>query len=178
MRLLPCKAWLVGSVVLVVAVVAPNGFGQSADTSQNSVQCELAVENSKWTKDADTVVRVHLRNLADVPAELSVRPTLYLGTKQEKSGQPIFAYWGPLDLKADAPIAENQKPQTVQLDGKGEAEFVLHAAKLRWDRIISSMWPHHELFEFIPRGQYSIYLELNRTLKSNTVAVSIEPESK
>ncbi len=182
------RIFISGSIVLLFALTDLNGqFDQSLRRGENAVQCVLTVENTKWTKDANTGLRVRLRNLSDVPRELSVFPIFYLEAKREKRWQRD--YWGPADITADAPAPVDRKVeegslfispkrQSVRLEAKGEAEFSLHAANFRWNARISSVWPDHHLFKCVTRGQYSVYLELNETLRSNKVAVSVEPDSR
>jgi hypothetical protein len=182
-------ALLATVLLLVITAVSDASFGNPAQLSTpNGVRCVLTVEQRHWGEAADTRIRVRLTNASDVPIELSTVSVFRLEAKGGKPWQN-FSYWGPADLKADAPAplitkelkgaqALSHQPQILRLEAKSEAEFVVHATNLKWEESISSVWPWRQLFKSVQGGEYELHLELDYGLRSNTVLVVVQPKSK
>jgi hypothetical protein len=184
----PHRLWS-PAVVLVAAISAllPSAsfaLPQSewnAPTS-NTVRCALTAGNRAWEKSEPAVVTVKIENLTSKELNLKIIPEFFLKGDGE--------YSAPTDVVHDRPIAfqktliGKQGPAAMRpvelglhLNARSTLTFEIDAAKTKWARTISSVWPSQPL-SAVPSGQYSLRLEFDdaegRTVRSNGITVTLQ----
>jgi hypothetical protein len=143
----------------------------------------LSVDAVPWKQIGPALIHIRLENLTDKDLDLLTEPTLYLTNARTD-------YWSPTDIVQNKaldirrrPIANGKAvsiepvPLKVHLEKHSLSDFQVDAAKTKWDKEISSIWPSL-LLGTLPPGQYSLRLELSDTagnlVKSKEVKVSLE----
>jgi hypothetical protein len=178
--------------MLLLALVVPDAIvgapapqqKQSVDQPpSHEVRCVLSVDAVPWKQTGPALIHIRLENLTDKDLDLLTEPTLYLTNARTD-------YWSPTDIVQNKaldirrrPIANGKAvsiepvPLKVHLEKHSLSDFQVDAAKTKWDKEISSIWPSL-LLGTLPPGQYSLRLELSDTagnlVKSKEVKVSLE----
>jgi hypothetical protein len=120
-----------------------------------------------------------LENLTGHDLDLKTIPEFYLQGVQETYTSPTDIVQNkPIDIKRvsikDGVDGLEPVPLTIHLDKQGGSTFEVDAAKTKWDREISSVWPSRSLRSLLP-GPYSLRLEFEdaagRLVRSNEVKV-------
>jgi hypothetical protein len=132
-----------------------------------TLKCTIALG-----RDGD--VHVVVENTSPAPITADVHVTLGM-----ESGQGAeIAYWAPVDLGTSRPYGANE-PRHMNLVPGGAIKAHLTPTSLLWERSISSVWPNKKLGEAVPKGRYTLHLEVELPapapiLKSNPLAVVVD----
>jgi len=170
----------------VVGYPVPQQKQSIAQARSTEVVCVLGVEAVRWKQNGPALVHIRLENLTDKELDLLTEPTLYL-TNAETD------YWSPTDIVQNKALDIRRRPiangkavsiepvaLNVHLEKHSSFDFQVDAAKTKWDKEISSIWPSFSLGT-LPPGPYSLRLELVETagklVKSNEVTVLLEGKS-
>ena len=177
-----CFVTLMLSGVTLGKPVTPQKVSVEQSLS-HEIRCVLGVEERTWTRKGPTVIHIQLENLRGRSLDFVTTPTLYLTNQQ-------VSYWAPTDITQNKALDIRQHvfgggsavsikpvPLKVHLNEYSKAEFVVDAAKTKWDREISSVWPSLSLSALLP-GTYSLRLDLSdaagNLVRSNQVKVSLK----
>jgi hypothetical protein len=177
------------SLITPDAVVGYPALQQRQSIEQppsHDVRCVLSIGPAPWQQNGPALVHIQLENLTDEILDLLTEPTFYLTNARTD-------YWSPTDIVQNKAldirrtvIAKGKAvsiepvPLKVHLVKHGLSDFQVDAAKTKWDKEISPIWPSFSLGT-IPPGRYSLRLELSDTagelVRSNEVTVLLEGKS-
>jgi hypothetical protein len=148
----------------------------------SDVRCVITVETAIWKQDEPAPIHIRLENLTDRDLDFDTVPTLYLKNAWN-------TYWSPSDILRNKALDVKRRPLDkkaaaesiepislkVHLDKHGSSGFDVDAAKTKWAREISSIWPNNSL-RALPRESYRLRLEMHEggsLVRSNEVKVSL-----
>jgi hypothetical protein len=147
------------------------------------IRCVLSIDKPAWERTGPALVRIRLENLTNRDLELTTIPTFYLSNQQ-------VTYWSPTDIARNKELSTQRQtlgkgkvtsirpvPLKVSVRKYSTAEFVVDAARTKWQQDILSVWPSLSLGTLLA-GSYSLRLELSDTagklVRSNQVGISLE----
>jgi hypothetical protein len=142
------KASLASTILIGFAVFC---FGtESIQTNEpQSLVCTLKAKSSKWTKGASALVSVSIESTSLEPKAISVSTFFELGGVG-------MQFWAPFKLAAGNK-SEHLPANTrykISLEPGQCQSYEVDLSKLKWERSISSIWPHLGLFELAQPGEY------------------------
>jgi hypothetical protein len=178
------RAALIVAVVLLARLAAAQIVAENKLPLENRIDCVISAVEANWRNNADTLIHIRLKNRTDETLETEFNATLYL--TPDSKVQPV-PFWSPIDLAHDMPAPTDRKQsgravsiklkmQSLRITPRGESEFTIHAANVKWQREISSIWPDLDLMKIAPVGGYSLKLVLDTqagSMESNTIKVAI-----
>lgn len=121
--------------------------------ASHGLKCAISVPKPRWSKDGPAMVSVLVQNVS--------------GTKVDWRTIPAFrlddSCWGPVDLAKGGRASPANSRSTISLNPGEILRCDVDLAKLRWDRVESSIWPAKKLYSLVPPGKYSLGLNIEIT---------------
>ena len=163
----------ISSVVLILllftSACATTNFSSVEDSQY--LKCDLETKSSQWSKGSPAIVNLSIENTSSKPKKFMISSFFEIGEMQ---------YWGPVKLSAVSEHLPANTHYELCLKAEQKKMFEIDLSKIKWERSISSIWPHLNLFDLIAPGKYKLIFYLNiesadisKRIYSNSVDVII-----
>lgn len=115
-----------------------------------------------------------------------MKPTLHLeqeGQSEEDKQRLGPNFWSSVSVLSNLPADSKIKQRATLLDGE-EVRVRIDLSELKWGQSILSISPSENICDLVPRGNYSLYSELElegekdskvfKKVKSNELSVQVK----
>ncbi len=158
-------------LLLFISACAATKFSSAEDSQY--LKCYLETSSSQWVKGSPAIVNVSIENTSSEPKKILISSFFGIG---EMTG-----YWGPVKLSAVSEHLPANTHYELFLKAGQKKTFEVDLAKLKWERSISSIWPHRDLFDLVPSGNYKLSLDIeidsadiSKRINSNNLDIIIK----
>lgn len=167
----------------VLAFIDVPAQSQTKATKPPLVKCWIEINSTTISPGKAAIVSVTIENVSSSELKIDV---IYSFELLVKSGQAVArdfhvlgdSYWGPVDSSSCTSLVPlNGRVPTVLLHlTPGEAKcFKFDLRSLLWNASMSSIWPHEDLFDVVPKGNYWLVFNVwTGVITSNKVDVVVE----
>ena len=161
------------------------------------IKTSIAIDSAILSADKPAIVTLTLENTSGQELEISSSCSFELRnlSKESVSRKHVIVgdrYWSPVNISKGSPtelhiidpekqkqgVVVGREPRVPLRFAKDETKtFKVDLTKVFWNDSMYSMWPHETLFKVIPKGSYSLSLELRHqghNVESNAVEVTVK----
>lgn len=163
----------ISSAVLILFLITSTCVATKFSSLEDSqyLKCYLEARSSQWSKGSPAIVSLSIQNTSLKPKKFIVSSFFEIGEMQ---------YWGPVKLEDVSEHLQANTHYELFLKPEQKKTFDVNLSKLKWERSISSIWPHLNLFDLVPPGKYRlifyVYIEsegISKRIYSNSLDVII-----
>ena len=163
----------ISSAVLILFLFTSTCVATKFSTVEDSqyFNCDLEARSSQWSKGSPAIVSLSIENTSLKPKKFMVSSFFEMGAMQ---------YWAPVKLEDVSEHIHANTYYELFLKAEQKKTFEIDLSKLKWERSISSIWPHLNLFDLVAPVEYKlifyVYIEsdgISKRIYSNSVDVII-----
>lgn len=155
-------------------------MAQENTNPPQSIRASIAIDSATLERHKPAIVTITIENISDREIDLNLTSSFKLlnmskEARARKSAVVGDTYWSPVNIVTGTPlglrIVEPEKLEKGVVVGsvprdslrfeKNEIRmFKVDLTKVFWNDGILGGWPSESLFEVVPKGSYSLHLEM------------------